>query len=102
MHDEGLIFRIAPADKRQRSGIQALLARLHTAAVVYNQSKAYRNIFVFEDGHLLLRLIFKDAEIVLLQVSNGMILLIGDTDVQLSEIDVHIQLESVFILCPYK
>ena len=52
---------------------------------------------MLEDGYFLLHPVFKYPEIVFFQISDGMILLIGDIDVHLGEIHVHIEFKRVFL-----
>ena len=77
-----------------------MFTRLHAAAVVYDQSEAYRNIFMLEHGKPLLELVLENAKVLPLQISDGPILLISDTDVDFGEIHVHIQFVNTFFLSP--
>src|SRR5439155_20458453 len=79
-------------------GIQSLFAGFPAAAVVNNQSKTDRNIFVLEYRKRLLSLVFKNPEIFPIQVADGMVLLIGDIHMQFGEIDIHIELEIIVFL----
>jgi len=55
---------------------------------------------MLEHGKPLLELVLENAKIFPLQISDGPILLISDTDVDFGEIDVHIQFVNTFFLSP--
>src|SRR5438128_3154123 len=102
MNNKRFVFRIAFADGRQGGRIQSLFAGFHAAAVVDHEPQTYGNVFMLEDGELLLGLVLENAEILHSETPDRMVLLISDTDMQFSEIDVHIQLECGIFLRPQK
>jgi len=68
--DETLIRRIRGLHERKRGGIHLRTLVPHAAAIVDNQSEADRHVFLFKDGKFLFDLIFKHAEVFLLQPRN--------------------------------
>ena len=60
--DERLVVRIALAHERQRGAVHALAFVPHAAAVVDDESKAERNVFVSESLDRLLDFVFEDLE----------------------------------------
>src|SRR5262249_35022183 len=95
--DKRLILWIALAHEGEGCRVHALLSGFHAAAVADHQSQTNWYIFMFEYGDFLLRPVLEYPEIIFFQVSDGMILLIGDIDVHLSEVHIYIEFIDGFL-----
>ena len=93
MNDERFVDGVALSNERKRRSVKATLAGLDTAAVINDESKADRNIFMFEDGNRLNRTVFDNPEIFLGQASDRSIPFVHNRDMEFDEIDIHIECE---------
>src|SRR4051812_8699969 len=98
MDDECFVFGIALLDEGYGSRIESLLPRFDAAAVVDHETEAHRQVLVLEHDNFLGNAVLDQLEIVLLQISNGTVTIVGDVDVNLDEIDIHVQFECVLFL----
>ena len=86
--DERLVLWVAPLDERKRCFVHAWALVAHAAAVVNDEAHADGNVLAFEDRKFLLGLIFKHAEIFLLQAVDKTSAVVDHRRMQHDEIDV--------------
>src|SRR5215831_15010213 len=91
MDDKGFIIGMALPNKRHCCCIETGFARLNASAVIDNQSEAYRNILMLENGYRLRNAILCDFEIFLRQANDVSLLFIDDGNMQLHEVRVDTQ-----------
>jgi len=88
--DKGFVLRITALDESDGGLVHAGALVAHAAAVVDDEAHADGNIFAFEDGELLLDLVFVDAEIFLGQAVDEFATVVEHAGVQDDEVDVEL------------
>src|SRR5690348_5490198 len=98
MDNEGLVVRVSFLNERQGRRIQALFSGLDTAAVVDDEAEAEGHVFMLEDRYLLLDRILQKGKTFFNEIAYRTVLLVDNTDVQFSEVDLDVQFESRGVL----
>jgi hypothetical protein len=93
--DESLVRRVGGLDECNRRRIHLRPLRSHAAAVVHDQAEADGNVFLLEDGQLLLDFVLQDLEVVLYQSGDEHAAVIQHGNVQNDQVGLRLDPKSV-------